>query len=229
MTFVHPGSLDSKADLDFVKAKIKTKAQPWTDAFNQVKNLATSDTNSLIYINSNSNDSEISKNAAKKAYANALIWYFTDQEIYAEQAITILNAWTSLKGFTGGNDQDKLLAGWIGALFGPAAEIMRSHAGWKSAEIAKVQEMFKRAFYPQLNSASNWNGNVDLTQIDAMMNIAVFNEDETEFNLAIARFNKRIPRYFYQASDGGVPSIAGDGGNVNAFWSNPMNWVDGLT
>ena len=47
--------------------------------------------------------------------------------------------------------------------------------------------MFKRAFYPQLNTASSWNGNVDLTQIDAMMSIAVFNEDDAEFNEGLRR------------------------------------------
>ena len=80
-------------------------------------------------------------------------------------AIDVLNAWSEFQGFTGGSDQDKLQAGWIGALFGPAAEIMRGYSGWDADDIAKLQVMFERAFYPQLNTASRWNGNVDLTQI----------------------------------------------------------------
>ncbi len=229
MTFIHPGALNNKQELDFVKAKIKVGAEPWITAFTQVKSLATDGLNALNYINSNSKDSDISKNEARKAYANAIIWYLTDDDIYARQAISILNAWSGLQGFTGGNDQDKLQAGWIGALFGPAAEIMRNYSEWTPADIAKLQTMFKRAFYPQLNTASNWNGNVDLAQIDAIMNIAVFNEDEDEFNIGIIRFNKRIPAYFYQVSDGGVSPIDGDGGNSIAFWSNPAKWIDGLT
>jgi hypothetical protein len=89
--------------------------------------------------------------------------------------------------------------------------------------------MFKTKFYPVINTMSTWNGNVDLTQIDAIMNIAVFCEDETEFNLGIQRLRTRNPSYFYLASDGGVPAIAGDGGNVNTFWSSPTAWPDGLT
>jgi hypothetical protein len=106
---------------------------------------------------------------------------------------------------------------------------MRSYPGWAAADIAKLQAMFKKAFYPQLNTASSWNGNVDLTQIDAMMAIAVFNDDRTEFDAGIQRWHARTPSYFYLKSGGTVPPINGDGGNVQAFWTNPTKWVDGLT
>ena len=33
MNFVHPGALDSRTELDFVKAKIKEGAQPWKGEF----------------------------------------------------------------------------------------------------------------------------------------------------------------------------------------------------
>eukprot|EP01037_Dinobryon_pediforme_P025603 gene25603-27812_t len=76
---------------------------------------------------------------------------------------------------------------------------------------------------------STWNGNVDLTQIDAIMAIAVFNEDATEFSLGLSRLSQRIPAYFYLTTDGPVPhGIAGDGGNVPSFWSNPTKYVNGL-
>jgi hypothetical protein len=61
-----------------------------------------------------------------------------------------LNAWSDFQGFNAGNDQDKLQAGWMGAIFGPAAEIMRDYPGWQSEDIEKVQDMFRRAYYPQL-------------------------------------------------------------------------------
>ena len=99
---------------------------------------------------------------------------------------------------------------------------MRGYPGWTASEIDNLQAMFKRAFYPQLNTASVWNGNVDLTQIDAMMAISVFNEDEVEFNKGLNRLRIRNPAYFYLASDGARPKpIAGDGGNPQTFWFNP--------
>ncbi|RLS47758.1 MAG: hypothetical protein DWH84_00090 [Planctomycetota bacterium] len=230
MKFVHPGGVNNKLDLDFVKAKIHAGEQPWTGVFSQVKRLATRGTHELTHISSRNNDANISKDDARRAYANALSWYYTDDEVYAQQAITVLNAWSKLQGFNGGDDQDKLQAGWIGALFGPAAEIMRGYSGWAPEDMAKVQAMFKRAFYPQLKTASRWNGNVDLTQIDALLNIAVFNEDEAAFQLGIERLRRRNPAYFYLATDSAASrKIDGDGNNLDRFWSNPASWVNGLT
>jgi len=229
MTFVHPGALDSREELDFVKARVKEGAQPWTATYAKVKALATAGQWAKSTINSTNEDANNSKSDARKAYANALAWSYSGDTVYARRATRILNSWAILQEFTGGSDQDKLQAGWIGALFGPAAEIMRTWPGWAPDSVAAVQAMFKRAFYPQLNTASTWNGNVDLTQIDAMMSIAVFNEDEAEFQMALDRLAKRNPAYFHLVSDGTVPAIDGDGGDVESFWSTPTRWVDGLT
>lgn len=232
MTFVHPGALNSKAELDFVKAKIRSGAQPWKGEFDRIKNssYATRGPHGLLHLNSRNDDANVSRDDAIASYTQALLWYFTDDESYAERSIAILNSWSQLQGFTAGSDQDRLQAGWIGAVFAPAAEIMRGYPEWSAREIGDLQAMFKRAFYPQLNKASSWNGNVDLIQIDAMMSISVFNDDEMEFNLGLHRLRIRNRAYFYLTSDGAEPApIAGDGGNPQRFWSNPSNWIDGLT
>lgn len=230
MKFIHPGGVNGQKELEFVKQMIVEGKQPWTKAFNQMKGMAKGGTNPLEWIDSHDDagDAAISKDDALKTYANALTWYFTDDEKYAQQAIALLNDWTILQGFNNGTDQDKLHAGWIGALFGPAAEIMRDYPGWKYEDQIKVQEMFKRAYYPQLKTPSNWNGNVDLTQIDALMNIAVFNEDEVAFNLGVTRLKKRNPAYFYLASD--LSSTRNYGGSsFPGSWSSPTLFLDGLT
>jgi hypothetical protein len=230
-TWAHPGALDSKAELDFVKAKIQAGIQPWKGEFDRAVNssFANQTPHALAHINSTTEDANISRDDAIGAYTEALLWYYSGDEAYAQKAVAILNAWSALQGFTAGSEQDKLQAGWIGAVFAPAAEIMRGYSGWASADITNLQSMFKRVFYPQLNTPSFWNGNVDLTQIDAMMGIAVFNEDVTEFNAGIARWKARNSSYFYLTADGAVPPIRGDGGNVKSFWSKPLKWIDGLT
>lgn len=231
-TFVHPGALNSKAELDFVKAQIRSGAQPWTSEFDRLKHSrsATRRPHGQLVIDSHSADAEVSRDDATAAYTQALLWYFTDDAAYAKRSIAILDSWANLKAFTAGSDQDRLQAGWIGAVFANAAEIMRLYPGWTSGEIRHLQAMFRRAFYPQLNTASRWNGNVDLTQIDAMMAISVFDNDEQEFDLGLARLKVRIPAYFYLRSDGPKPKpIAGDGGDSAKFWHHPSKWVDGLT
>ncbi len=232
MTFVHPGALNSRAELDFVKAQIQAGVQPWKDEFDQMKGsgYATRGPHGLANINSRNNDANVSRDDAVASYTQALLWYFTDDETYARRSIAILNSWSDLQGFTAGSDQDRLQAGWTGALFAPAAEIMRGYPGWTPGQIGDLQAMFRRAFYPQLNTASFWNGNVDLTQIDAMMAISVFNEDEAEFDLGLARLRARTRAYFYMVSDGAGPKpIEIDGRDRQNSWFDPTKWVDGLT
>ena len=229
--FAHPGALNSKAELDFVKGRIQSGEPPWRGEFERLlhSDFATRIPHGLTDLNSKSGDASLSRDDAAAAYTQSLLWYFTDDETYAQRSVAILNSWTNLQAFTAGSDQDRLQAGWIGAVMVPAAEIMRGYPGWSAGEIKNLQAMFRRAFYPQLNQASVWNGNVDLTQIDALMALAVFNEDDTEFNLGLARLKLRMPAYFYLAADGVPKPIAGDGGDPQKFWFNPAKWVDGLT
>lgn len=217
MTFVHPGGVNGQVELDYVKGRIAAGAQPWTNNFNAMLPLATGVTNMTAPMDENGQKAD-----ARKAYANALAWYYTGNATYANNAIGVLNVWgNTFNGYPTTAGQDLLQGAWIGALLGPAAEIMRNYVGWVPADRTRVQNMFRNEFYPVLNTMSTWNGNVDLTQIDAMMNIAVFCEDETEFNLAISRLNARNPIYFYLASEG-APSNSGN-------WFAPTSWVDGLT
>lgn len=230
--FIHPGGVNSASELEFVKGRIKAGEQPWKGEFDQLRNsgYATRSAHGLRAINSNGKDAQLSQEDAIAAYAQSLLWYFTDEDIYAQRCIAILNSWSTLEGFTAGSDQDRLQAGWTGSLFASAAEIMRGNPDWSAHDIEKFQAMFRRAFYPQLTTASSWNGNVDLTQINALMAIAVFNEDQAEFEIAIARLKTRNRSYFYLTSDGPeLAPIAGDGGNPRAFWSNPKRLIDGLT
>jgi hypothetical protein len=232
MTFAHPGALNSRAELDYVKMRIAAGAQPWRREFERLRDSASAARapHPLATVNSATGDAEVVRDDAAAAYAQALLWYFAGDETYARRSLAILNAWADLQAFTAGTDQDRLPAGWIGAVLAPAAEIMRLHPGWAPADQAKLAAMFRRAFYPQLTTASTWNGNVDLTQIDAMLAIAVFNEDEALFRQGIERLRARSAAYFYLTSDGPRPRpIAGDHGDPDKFWSHPRRWVDGLT
>ena len=223
--FVHPGALHTAQSLDFVKARISAGRSPWSAAFREVERAALPAPEPVEYINSlDMNDVRASERSAISAYANALAWRLTGEETYGRQAILNLNGWADFKGFTGGTDQDKLHAGWVGCLLGEAAEIMRGHPDWSPQKIAALQTMFRTAFYPQLEVASRWNGNVDLTQIEALMTIAVFNDDRPAFRLALQRLEARSAAYFYLGSDNSARTVEGD-----AVWFHPSLWVDGLT
>lgn len=228
--FVHPGAMNSADRLDDVKAQIALGREPWSSSLLEVSILAVSDLSAISHINSRDDkEADASKRNSNSVYAHALVWRLTGSERHGREALRLLNGWASFSGFTGGTDQDKLLAGWFGSLLGEAAEIMRDHPDWSDEQKAALQAMFRRSFYPHLVRASPWNGNVDLTQVNALLAIAVFNEDRVAFDLGVQRLERRSEAYFYLQSDGKPRPIEGDGGDSEAFWSHPVRWVDGLT
>jgi hypothetical protein len=228
--FVHPGAMNSTERLDAVAARVAIGREPWTSALREVTDLAVPHLAAIKHINPRvDTEAEASKRLAISTYAHALVWRLTGLERHGREALRQLDGWARFSGFTGGTDQDKLQAGWLGSLLGEAAEIMRQHPRWSVHRKTALEAMFRRSFYPHLLQASHWNGNVDLTQVNALLAIAVFNEDRVAFDMGIQRLERRSAAYFYLQSAGMPPPIDGDGGNISAFWSHPVRWVDGLT
>jgi hypothetical protein len=217
--WIHPGALDSAAQLAFVKAQIKANAPPWIDHFNAMKPaFAVPGAETIPALNNADPNSKTNEDAqkqqAQRAYGNALAYWYTDDTTYADQAVAILKAWSNVEPYVVYNGtlyQSMLDGAWIGTLLGPAAELVRNYMS--PADLAQVQAMFKTVFIPSLSVMDPSNGNRDLTQIDAMFSIAVFCEDRALFESAQQRLAYRIPGYIYLQSDGATPkaSIPGAG------------------
>src|SRR3954471_13363317 len=87
-------------------------------------------------------------NDAAAAYALALRWRISGEQPYADKAVEILNAWGStLKRLSGSSDL-ALAAGIYGYQLANAAELMRTYAGWESADFARFQKMMTEVFLP---------------------------------------------------------------------------------
>ncbi|MCM0000141.1 MAG: alginate lyase family protein [Erythrobacter sp.] len=228
--FVHPGAMNSAERLDAAAARVALGREPWSSAMREVTELAVPQLAAISQIDPRVRaEAQASKRLAISTYAHALVWRLTGSRRHGREALRLLDGWAGFSGFTGGTDQDKLQAGWLGSLLGEAAEIMRQHPRWKAHRKTALQAMFRRSFYPHLMQASAWNGNVDLTQVNALLAIAVFNEDRVAFDMGVERLERRSAAYFYLQSVGMPPPINGDGGNISAFWSHPLRWADGLT
>ena len=243
--FIHPGLLNSKAELDFVKAKIKSGAEPWSSLFQKMKNSNFGNLNwvpkPLAVVNANwtptSNEAGIENDDAIAAYTQALLWYFTDNEAYAKKSVEILNAWSlKLTAHTSTDLQKQLVAGWCGSLFPLAGEILRSsYPKWTGDEIKQFSVMLNKAFLPLLVSGNpTYNGNWELSMINALICIGVFNEDQATFNQAIFLWRKRVPAYFYLSTDGNKPlppygtSSLNTESAIKNYWFNPFKYFDGL-
>lgn len=209
---VHPGILQTRADLEFMKAKISAGEEPWKSSWNV---WLTSPGASLdfqpkpfvhvirgAYAAGQRGGVELSESATA-ASNHVMQWYVAGDEAHARKAIEILDAWSGTLSDFFENDA-MLLAGWTGGEFCNAAEILRAtYPGWS----IKSQEQFKRMlltvyvpllrmFYPEAN------GNWDAAIMHTLLAIGVFCEDRDLMNLVYTHYrvgpgNSGITRYIY--------------------------------
>ena len=174
------------------------------------------------------------KSDAIAAYTQALLWQLTGQKAHAEKAIEIMNAWSAtLQEHQGHNAP--LQSSWVGSVFPRAAEIIRyTYRDWKPAEIERFGQMLRKAYLPYIEEGRpGFNGNWELSMIEAMTAIGVFLDDDTLFQKGLSMWRKRVPAYFYLTEDGALP-VPPPLGNKDAkddlikYWYGQTTFVDGL-
>jgi hypothetical protein len=171
---------------------------------------------------------------AEAAYAQALLWVITGEEAHAKKAVEILDAWAKvLTNHT--NSNARLQAGWAGAVFPRAAEIIRAtYPAWSAAEIAQFKQMLTTAFLPIVSKGdAGANGNWELVMTEATMAGAVFLDDRPTFDKALDMWRKRVPAYMYLTSDGMYPvpppgTTRTTPAAIIAYWQGQTTFVDGL-
>lgn len=242
--FVHPGVYVSKSQLDLMRSQVKAKKGPM---YNSFLIASAGKFGKLDYevqgppaggvvecgsydkpnIGCSAQDSD-----SMAAYTQSLLWYITGNKQYAANAIKILNTWaTQLTQYT--NKNAPLKAAWGAELWPRAAEILRySNASWKPEDIAAFSKMLTNVVLPMIEKGSGSNGNWELSMVDAMMGIAVFNEDRKLMNHAEAMWKERLPTYIYLSElDGPHPKPLPRGAAYTHWYgTTDLNQsVDGMT
>ena len=156
------------------------------------------------------------------AYLQALLWAINGNPTFAANAIAALNAYAShLRGYGGVKAcvadslyNAPLQAAWSGMMYSKAAELL-AHAkgggpqgessGWASADQQRLKAMLTNVTVPLIYAGSAANGNWELSMLDALIGIAVFTDNRTMFNHAVAFWRQRVPAYFWIDSDGPYP------------------------
>ncbi|MFH0173987.1 alginate lyase family protein [Streptomyces cacaoi] len=241
-TFAHPGVTVSRAQLDFVRGKVDSAAQPWKGAFDQLlasKYASLSRTpkpRAVVECGSYSNPNygcTDEREDALAAYTDALAWYITRDERYAKKAIELMDAWSAVvKDHT--NSNAPLQTGWAGSSWPRAAEIIKYTytGGW--ANSGRFATMLRDVYLPEVINGSNSNGNWELSMTEAAIGISVFLEDRTSYDKAMAKFRTRTAAYVYLASDGELPKTV-PSQNLNtrdkivAYWQGQGTFATGLT
>lgn len=204
-SFVHPGLLHSASDFARMVSKVNAGAQPQTSGWDKL--LANSHSLStytmqgpvaIVYRGSGyaENYSKLYNDIAA-AYQNALRWKVAGTTANADEAVSIMNAWSSTLTSIQGTADRFLAAGIYGYEFANAAEIMRSYNGWAAADFARFQNMMLTIFYPMNHDfLTNHNGacitnywaNWDACNMASVLAIGVLCDDTAKFAEAINYF-----------------------------------------
>ncbi len=239
--FVHPGVLESRSQLDFVKAKVAAGAQPWKNAYAQMiassyasltrtpKPRAVVECGPISNPNYGCTDE---REDAIAAYTDALAWYINGNAAYAKESIKIMDAWSAvITSHT--NSNAPLQTGWAGSVWPRAAEIIRyTYTSWPNVD--RFGTMLRTVYLPELIHGSNSNGNWELSMMEAAVGISVFLNDRTDYNTAIARYRNRVKAYVYLSTDGPLPfTVPGSGltssSQIIGYWQGQSTFVTGLT
>jgi Alginate lyase len=252
-TWKHPGIVVSQAQLDATRTAYQNGNPVIVDQINKAMN---SSYGSLSYTvqgpwpgginqcgaNSTPNNGcQYADNDSNAAYVQALLWYMTGNQTYANNAINIMNTYSSnFRGYAGTNglscpsgtdcSNGPLQSGWDSEKWPRAAEIIRygktssgAGSGWTSSSITAFKTMLTNIYQPVIQNGSGVNGNWDMSMIDGMMQIAVFTENSTLLSSARSFWKGRVPDLFYLQSVDGSNHAASPRGNPSWFGQSIFN------
>jgi hypothetical protein len=251
--FNHPGVLVSRSQLEFVKAKVAAGVEPWAGQVNVAKR---SRYGQLTYraspvavmkcgTSGAAADPECfaAREDALAAYTQALIWYYTGDQRYANNAIAILNAWSS-KFQKLVFDMDKistdpsqnngpLQAAWLSELFPRSAEILKHMgSGWAPAESQRFTNMMTTVLLPHIYNGWSRGSNWQLSMASGVMNIGVLSDNRATFDQGVTLWRQTVPWNMYMRSDGAIPKAPpafNTHDKIIAYWFNQTTFVDGIT
>lgn len=209
---VHPGILQTRADLEFMKAKIKAGEEPWKSSWqiwldSPVASLdftPKSFTHVIrgAYAAGEHGGRELSE-SANAAENHVMQWYVSGDEAHARKAIEILNAWSGTLADFFENDA-MLLAGWTGGQFCNAAEILRAtYPKWSIQSQKQFERMLLTVFVPLLRMYyPEANGNWDAAIMYTLLSIGVYCENRQLMESVYRHYrlglvNSGITRYVY--------------------------------
>lgn len=211
-SIVHPGILQTRADLEFMKARVKAGEEPWKSAWDRLQ----AEPNSSLDFKPKPfahiirgafgagqiGGAELSASASA-ANSHVLQWFVTGNEAYARKTIEIFDAWSATLVDFYENDA-MLLAGWTGGEFCNAAEILRAtYPTWRGESLAQFKRMLLTVYVPLLCMFyPEANGNWDAAIMFTLLSIGIFCDDhklmdEVYHHYRLGPANSGITRYIY--------------------------------
>ncbi|MFE9220229.1 alginate lyase family protein [Streptomyces lavendulae] len=237
----------STAQLEFVRAKVHAREEPWYAAYQQMAASEFADltrpSSPVPEVACGSGDAGNpacgwERRDALAAYTQALCWSLTGQRAHACKAIEIMDSWSAaLIAHTGSNAP--LQAGWAGASWARAAELIRHTFPGSWPQLERFTRMLRSVYLPMVlhhapEYTKTYNGNWELVMMEAASSIAVFLDDRPSYAMAIDIFRRRVRAYVYLRADGPTPHppISGWAGNharIMQYWHHPVRLENGVS
>lgn len=202
-SFVHPGLLHTEADFDRMRQKLAAGEEPWVSGWNalaassRAKLGVTPTPLETVVRGGDGENFRTMVEQMLRAYQHALRWKVSGDTAYADEAVALLDAWSSTLKTVTGNADRFLAAGLYGYQWANAAEIMRTYPGWSAQGIARFQKMLLEVFYPLshdflLNhngaTITNYWANWDLISMIGIASTAVFCDRRDLYDEALAYY-----------------------------------------
>lgn len=220
-SFVHPGAMNTKKDLDFMKSKLAQNAEPWDNAWDKMlttkaasyQGINPKPYGSLDYVphprasvdcgsfnNPNRGCNDIVYDGMA-AYTLAIRFYVTGDQRYASKSMDIITSWSNIyRRNTESNS--RLVVSWATPWYVNAAEILRytPGSGWTSTETNKMNTLLNR-FKEYIFWEDRPNNNWMMSSVEARIAVAIFQDDRVAYNNAVGKWKQRVKTYIYQRSD----------------------------
>lgn len=209
--FRHPGILHTQAEIDRMGAKVSADAQPWKSGWDRL--VVSSFAQSTYKPNpqrevcagsggcpNGESFMPLARDMAA-AYQNALRYRVSGDKAFADNAVAILNAWSSTLETITGDSNAGLRAGLYGYQVAAAAELMRGYAGWNASDFARLKDMLVAKFYALSSDfLKRHNGtcfdhywaNWDLANMTTILAVGVLTDDREKFDEAVDYFKNGL-------------------------------------
>ena len=156
----------SQSQLDFVKDKVNSGQQPWSNAYNAMlaDDIMTPERepspHPIVECGPYSVPDvgcEVERNDSLAAYGSALAWAIGGDKARANHAIKIMDAYAStIQGHN--NSNARLQTGWVGSVWARAGELIRyTDAGWDKDAIEQFGKMLSDVYMPLVVNGTDQN------------------------------------------------------------------------
>ncbi len=176
--------------LDLMRDRINRGIEPQKTAFDVLKNdrrASKTYTPNSTHFNWNAAERD-----AQACWVQALMWSVTKEEVYAENVMSIMEAYGSLKEVTGVTKD--LRIGLMGTMFMRGAEIVKhTYPKWRPETETIFMDMYDKAFMPTLMKRVEHENNWMSSITESLMATAIFKDDPELFDLAVYRLKIYLP------------------------------------